>query len=591
MPPHPHPKHSPIGPSNAHLPDLYGHQSRINPAAQPRGQRHGQVALRLLLGIVLGIVFLHSSVAFAVAPAGSVYVPLDSWVYPAIERLAGLRAINKYFMGVRPWTRLQCAQLVLDAQEILDGDDKNREAMALYNALNEEFSAEISALDGVAVPHAGVESLYTRALGITGTPLRDGYDFGQTLANDFGRPYNTGFNNISGFSARAARGRFFAYVRGEYQYSPAYAGLNASQQAYLEQLNAVPSAPYSQATGAVSHFDLLDTYVGVRVGWFDLTFGKQSVWWGPGTMGGMLISDNIDPMPMLKLNQVEPIVLPWFLSYLGPIKVQAFMGRFSGNQYPRGPYLHGEKIMAKPTPNFEVGVSRTTEAFGQGIPFTLKNLFATYFSVSDVFGVVNPQDFPGKRQGGLDFSYRLPHLRKWVTVYGDFFSEDDVNPTANPSRAMYNPGIYLSQIPHLRKFDFRLEVANTRHQEEAYTSFFYKQDYTNKGFLAGDVVGRRGSAFDISSTYWFSPRKQVQVGWREHKVSADLIPNGGSQNSVRVQADWLVQKQMEFSVLAQHELWVFPFLAPRPQSNNVFSLQFTAYPKKLWSRTALNTSD
>ena len=149
----------------------------------------------------------------------------------------------------------------------------------------------------------------------------------------------------------------------------------------------------------------------------------------------------------------------------------------------------------------------------------------------------------------MDFSYRLPHLRKWLTLYSDNFSEDDVNPVVNPSRAMYNPGIYLSQIPRLRKFDFRFELANTRHHEEAYTSFFYKDAYTNKGFLIGNTVGRRGSAFDVSSTYWLSPRKRVQVGWHEQSVSKDLIPSGGSQNSLRVQADWLVQKEMEFSSL------------------------------------------
>ena len=191
----------------------------------------------------------------------------------------------------------------------------------------------------------------------------------------------------------------------------------------------------------------------------------------------------------------------------------------------------------------------------------------------------------------MDFSYRLPHLRKWVTLYSDNFSEDDVNPVVNPSRAMYNPGIYLSQIPHLRKFDFRFEVANTHNHEEAYTSFYYKNAYTNKGFLFGNTVGRRGSAFEVSSTYWLSPRKRMQVGWREQKVSQDLIPSGGSQNSLRVQADWFVQKEMEFSALAQHELWVFPFLATRPQSDNVISLQLTVYPKKLWSRTALKASD
>ena len=388
-----------------------------------------RTAILQSLVLVIVLASLQGIVAFADGPLGSVYVPMDSWVYAALDRLAGLGAINKQFVGLRPWTRIQCAQLVLDADEnLLSTDGKDGEAMVVYDALSQEFSVEIKALDGSSAREAGVESLYTRAMGITGTPLRDGYNFGQTLANDFGRPFNTGFNNVSGISAQAVRGRFFAYIRGEYQYSPAYAGLTPAQQLQVDQLDGTPSAPNSQATGTVNRFDLLDTYVGMRVGIFDIAAGKQSLWWGPGTMGGMLFSDNSDPVPMLKVNQVEPIVLPGFLKYLGPVRAQAFMGRLSGNQYPRGPYIHGEKILFKPTPNWEWGASRTTEAFGQGIPFTLGNLIATYFSVHDVFGVINPQDYPGKRQGGLDFSYRLPHLRKWVTVYGDFFSEDDVNP-------------------------------------------------------------------------------------------------------------------------------------------------------------------
>ena len=337
---------------------------------------------RLLAG-VLALVLFQSMVAVAEAPPGSVYVPLDSWVYPAFDRLAGLGTINKQFVGLRPWTRIQCAQLVLDADEsMLNADVTTGEPMALYDALKQEFSAEINILSGGPARQAGVESVYTRSMGIAGTPLRDGYNFGQTLANDFGRPFNTGFNNVSGFSAQAVGGRFFAYIRGEYQSSPAYAGLTGAQQSYIEQLDGSPSVPYSRAGGTVNQVALLDTYVGMRLGIFDVTFGKQSLWWGPGTMGGMLFSDNSDPVPMLKVNQVEPTVLPGILKYLGPVRVQAFMGRLSGNQFPRGPYIHGEKILVKPTPNLEVGISRTTEAFGQGIPFTLRNLFATYFSVT-----------------------------------------------------------------------------------------------------------------------------------------------------------------------------------------------------------------
>lgn len=549
-------------------------------------------AILQLFGCAFALVLFQSALALAEAPMGSVYVPLDSWVYPAFDRLAGLGAINKQFVGLRPWTRIQCAQLVLDADENLLNDDvQNREALALYDALNQEFGVEINFLNGDSARQAGVESIYSRAMGISGTPLRDSFHFGQTLANDFGRPFNSGFDNVTGFSAQAVGGRFFAYIRGEYQHSPAYAGLTAAQQSFIALLDGTPSAPYSQAAGTVNHFDLLDTYVGLRLWVFDVTFGKQSLWWGPGTTGAMLASDNIDPVPMLKVNQVEPIVLPGLLQRLGPVRVQAFFGRLAGHHFPPRPYFHGEKVLLKPTPNLEVGFTRTAVAFGQGIPLTFNNLFSTYFSVHDVCCVANPRHFPGKRQGGLDFSYRLPHLRKWLTIYTDNFSEDDIDPLANPSRAMYNPGIYLSQIPRLPKFDFRFELANTRNREGAYASFFYKDGYTNKGFLMGNTVGQRGSAFDVSSTYWLSPRKRVQVGWRDERISKKVIPSGGSQKSLRVKADWLVQKGMEFSVLVQHERWVFPFLATRAQSNNVVSVLFTVYPKKLWSRTALRTSD
>jgi hypothetical protein len=514
-------------------------------------------------------------------------------VYSAFDRLAGLGVINKQFVGLRPWTRIQCAELVLDAEEKLtDADGKNLEALGLYDALNAEFSAEITALNGGSSRQASIESVYSRAMGISGTPLRDGYHFGQTISDDFGRPFNTGFNNVSGFSARATQGRFFAYIRGEYQFSPAYAGLTPSQLSFLSSVDGTPSVPLSQATGAADRFDLLDIYAGMKLSIFDVTFGKQSLWWGPETMGPFLASDNCDPILMLKVNQVDPIVLPGFLKYLGPVRVQAYMGRLSGNQYPRGPYVHGEKVLLKPTPNWEIGFSRSTEAFGQGIPLTFRNLASTYFSVTDICCIANPQDFPGKRQSGMDLSYRLPFLRKWATVYTDDLSEDDVSPLVNPGRAMYNSGLYLSQIPRFRKSDFRFELATTGQQGEiAYTSFFYKNAFVNKGFLFGNTVGRWGKTVDFSTTYWRSPRKRVQLGWREHRVAKDSLPGGGAQDSVRVQADWFAHKDMEISALIQHERWSFPFLANGKQNDNVISIQFMAYPNKTWLRTALRTSD
>ncbi|PYX40294.1 MAG: hypothetical protein DMG81_06745, partial [Acidobacteria bacterium] len=46
---------------------------------------------------------------------GSPYVPLDSWVYAALERLAATGYIKTATLGLRPWTRMACAELVSEA--------------------------------------------------------------------------------------------------------------------------------------------------------------------------------------------------------------------------------------------------------------------------------------------------------------------------------------------------------------------------------------------------------------------------------------------------------------------------------------------
>ncbi|MGH9742609.1 MAG: phosphatase PAP2 family protein, partial [Candidatus Acidiferrum sp.] len=50
---------------------------------------------------------------------GSPYVPLDSWIYPLFDRLIGAGVINDAILGMRPWTRLECARLVSEAGDQL----------------------------------------------------------------------------------------------------------------------------------------------------------------------------------------------------------------------------------------------------------------------------------------------------------------------------------------------------------------------------------------------------------------------------------------------------------------------------------------
>ena len=46
---------------------------------------------------------------------GSPYVPLDSWIYAAFDRLAGLGYAPSAYANLRPWTRMECARIVAAA--------------------------------------------------------------------------------------------------------------------------------------------------------------------------------------------------------------------------------------------------------------------------------------------------------------------------------------------------------------------------------------------------------------------------------------------------------------------------------------------
>ncbi|HEY1272035.1 MAG TPA: phosphatase PAP2 family protein, partial [Terriglobales bacterium] len=51
------------------------------------------------------------------ANMGSPYVPLDSWVYPLLDRLAATGYVQSGLLGMRPWTRMECARLLQEAEE------------------------------------------------------------------------------------------------------------------------------------------------------------------------------------------------------------------------------------------------------------------------------------------------------------------------------------------------------------------------------------------------------------------------------------------------------------------------------------------
>ncbi|MBZ5523748.1 MAG: phosphatase PAP2 family protein [Acidobacteriia bacterium] len=523
--------------------------------------------------------------------AGSTYVELDSWVYPAVERLIALGVVRRPFLGLRPWTRTAIAQMLAESN-IDDISALGPQEEPIYSALKTEFAQELGLVENAGINESiRVESLYARLSPIAGTPLNDSYHFGQTVINDFGRPYQQGFNALSGFTSRAESGRFSFYVRGEYQNAPGAAAYPASVRTVIAQTDLNPVQP-AVPVPAASQFRLLDAYVGFTALGNQISIGKQSLWWGTGEGGAMIFSNNAEPIDMVRINRTTPLYVRWLSKLLGPLRYDNFFGKLSGHHFPADPFFYGDKISFQPTQNLEVGFSRTAVFAGQGnTPLTFGTFWNSFSSVNDVPVTLKgtPQD-PGARHGAFDFSYRLPFVRNWITLYSDSLVHDDISPIDAPRRAFIVPGIYISHFPKLNKLDLRIESGYTdnpvipvQQGRFVYWELIYHDAYTNKGNLMGSWIGRQGKGTQIWSTYWLSPWSVVQVSYRNGKVSPDFIPGGATQNDFSAGTRLRIRKDIELRTNVQYETWNVPVLAPGRKSDFLTNVQLTFWPKD-WLR-------
>jgi hypothetical protein len=596
----------------------------------------------------------------APAALGSPYIPVDSWVYPAVLRLYSLGFVDDVFLGMRPWTRASVGHMMEQAGEHIqeaDGGSAADEAQVIYDALQRELRLDDQGPCGAHKGISRIESVYSVARGISGTPLRDSYHLGSTIINDYGRPYENGFNNYTGASGYATAGRFTLYVRGESQAASSATGYS---QLLAQALSTVDGTNYTDPTtqqvsyflpqatipmgpiGAVAQARVMETFVSAHLLNHEISLGKQDDWLGPGLGGGMAYSNNAENIYSFRINRIEPLHVPVLSWITGPFRYEFLIGGLHGHNYipnpanpgganpnlpnvinPGDPWVHLEKVSFRPTQNLEFGFERTAIWGGEGHgPITIHTFLKSFFSTASPSGTIkNGRDDPGARFGAFDFSYRLPFVRKWLTLYTDSEVHDDVSPIDAPRRAAYRPGLYLSHVPGIPKLDIRAEAVSTDPsssdhptppQGPAYPSlyghFMYyegiqKQGYTNNGQIFGDWIGREAKGGQAWITWHLSGNEWIEVGLRNQKAtkffipgsatqtipagspncplsSACLIPGGTTLNDINFQAVKRIGKDFEINGNFALERWKAPIYLPGLQTVTTTTIQFTWFPER-----------
>jgi len=194
---------------------------------------------------------------------------------------------------------------------------------------------------------------------------------------------------------------------------------------------------------------------------------------------------------------------------------------------------------------------------------------------------------PGDRRSSVDFSYRVPGLRNWLTFYGDAFTQDEYSPLGYPRKAVFQGGIYMPKIPRIRKLDFNLEGGSTSPPDWRpgtcnacfYASNRFLNGWTNSGNLVGSWIGRSSQGEQASTTYWLTPKNTIQVTYRHRKLDSQFIPGGGTVNDGSVSTNFWTGKTMSLSGWLQYERWQIPVSSSTPQSNVSASFQLTFWPR------------
>ncbi|MGD2079735.1 MAG: capsule assembly Wzi family protein, partial [Nitrospirota bacterium] len=266
----------------------------------------------------------------------------------------------------------------------------------------------------------------------------------------------------------------------------------------------------------------------------ELEAGKDSQWWGPGRHGALLLSNNAEPLTMLKLTNPHPVLLPWVFERLGPFRFVFFVSRLEEERAVAEPYIWGLRLNFKPSPYVELGLARTAMLGGEGHSESPGTWARSFLFLDRGSGDVSDHKV------SFDLKITLPLRRLPAQVYGEVAVEDGGLPSAvadivgydgdSPMTA-YLAGLYLPGPLGVDRAALTVEYATTRAdnrpKDRWYTHHVYQSGHTFKGRVLGHHMGAEAEDLFVEVSYLL-PELNGGVKVSYDRESRDL-PGGGEQ--------------------------------------------------------------
>jgi len=476
-----------------------GKQSQIPPCPPlSKGGKGGFHGIATALGF-LAFLLLCFSPATAHAWQSTPNVPPDSVLYRDLDKLVALGLVHPPIVGQRPYPRSEFARLTAEAvkkvesegeiradslEEYVKKQDRAKQIDIVLNRLKSEFEEELidqgllegksHAIEGHPFESFKLEFTYLNSPDVA-FPVDNGVGTVNAVENPLrddrlGRHTDDGFQNAIETIHRFSLSKYFSvYASPRFEVNIPRVNGDMRGKAYVQNLYAIFQP---------------DDY-------FALEFGRDSIVWGAGEHGDLMVTDNARPLDLIKITNPKPARLPWIFKYLGQWKYTLFGANLGPENARKYAWLAGWKFSLLPARYVELGFSHAVMMGGEGAP----NL-----SALDVIG-----EFAGFRPAGSDpdspnktnhmmeaeLLVRIPQLRG-AQLYGVITNEDKRDSVKRflKDGSGYVAGLYLPALFSSGSTDFRLEFEHT--PALIYRHGLYSDGWTLNRKLIGSSLGSDG---------------------------------------------------------------------------------------------------
>ena len=459
----------------------------------------------------------------------SVSIPLHSPVYDALERLDALGLLPEAMLGSKPLSR---REVILWLEQIEATAMEDPLVRLLVDEIEEEMKPEPD--------ETGEE--------VSPPPIR------YRLAD----PFNL---ELSGAALENQTLWFRENHQGDFYHDGPNSQLELNSWTTLGRHLAAQFEPSVTSREGGTYLVLKKAALKMTVSNVEVEVGRDSLWWGPGYNGAMLVSDNAKPFNLFKLSSAEAFRVPWPLSYLGLCKVTLFLARLEKDRDPDPitgiihpyPKLLGLHLDLKPASFLEFGATRVTLFGGQGRPaLSLEDFSEIYFGKPNR----NPGGSNVDEIASVDVRIRVPRLDPFVTpleLYAEVGGEDEAD--YHFTKDGYLMGMYLPDLLHHGTTDLRVEYANNHVADNPdvwYTHGLYTSGYTYHSQIIGHHMGTDSSDLFVRLTHLLKPRLEWGLQWEEERHGLSSQPPRpeleriGTDLTYRSSAHWQVSGRYEY---------------------------------------------